>query len=526
MINNEKGSALLTVMLMMLIFTILGLTIISSSISGSKRIQVREDEVVSSLDSIKQVNEGIAYIKSTINSSYSPAMDIINYQKKIEEIEAKEAEYKIEDISDQYNIDVDTDYTRVFDVTAASDSTGTVYKQRAYITAMPSFLKYALGSRKNLTMNGSVYIKDGHIYAKDSLYLSNEARYVVGSKKTKKTELSYVNSDSILEAYGPINHCMSNPCYTDIDNESNGRINGKWHSLNKTQLSDGFQQAPIYYLPNEKYIDVDIPRTVIDKLLEINVMTKYDAGTNHLEFLSIPNQVEEINTIVEAADPSRNYYIQNDHDRVVIEANRKTSENEPLFSIDKGNWLIIDGDAHIENSGNEDLNIQANLLITGNLRIAGDVAFDSTVYVLGNVDVNNANIQGYEYTKDGKSMMGELILMNEKTLTIAKINKFKNPDLSSYELNAYFYTASDANLYAVGSYISITGGLFANRNLEVNSYRGSTEYGQNDLNFTPSTDYADSRLVISNNKTLFLSQAQGLPRVSNLQVMTDPIQRQ
>lgn len=509
---------------MALVFTILGISIISTSIGGAKRTEVREDEIVTNLEAVKVVNEGIAYIKATINKNYTPAMKFSDYKDLVKEITEKEAEYTIKDLSSssEFNINIDADFTRVFDVSAQAFSDSQVYSQRIYITAMPSFLKYALGSRQELTMNGSVYIKEGNTYAKEALYISNEANYIFNHIKTVPTELSVMNSDSILEVYGSMKVCTVAPCYEKISNDHNVRSALNWKTLVEDKLADGFDQAPIFYLPHEKFVEVDIPTTFVDKLAEINVNAHYSAGTNKIEFAL--NPLKKVGNTKNTSE-GESSYINGEDDGEEIDGVKwvflEPNMSNNLFSINKGEWLVIDGNAHIENIGNETLNVSANLLITGNLKITGDVAFDSTTYVLGDVEVLNANISGYG-SEDKK---GELILMNEKTLTIAKINKFNEPDISKYELNTYFYTASDAKLYAVGSYISITGGLFANGDLEVNSYRGMTANGDNDLTFTPSDEFIDSRLVISNNKRLFLNQAQGLPRVNHLQFITDTIQR-
>ncbi|MDZ5470798.1 hypothetical protein SM124_03435 (plasmid) [Bacillus sp. 31A1R] len=521
MFKNENGSSLLVVLLMMLTFTVLGISILSASIGGAKRTSIREDEVTHNLDAIKEVNEGIAYIKSTINSKYTATMDITEYQKVIEEILSNPAKYEIIDVSTNFNIDLNVDYTRVFDVSSSYNSAGNKYTQRLYVTAMPSFLKYALGSRKDLTMNGSIYVKDGDIYANEALFLSDEARYIFNSeRKTRKTELSIASPNSNIEIYGPIQYCSTTSCYRD--SEMNPRHPSAWRTIQVNELSKGFEKeeyTPRYFIPDEKYIEVNIPRTMIDKLIELGVSATYIETSNSIQFNQLSYMVENILNTSEATNSNKSYYINKD---IFIEPNSRTFGNEPLFKIEKGQWLIIDGDAHIENIGTEKLNVQANLLITGNLTIKGDVAFDSTVYVLGNADVIDANITGFSYDNGNT---GELILLNEKTLKIAKINKFSNPDFSSYKLNAYFYTASDAQLYAVGSYISITGGLFARGDLEVNSFRGTVSIGSEDLNFTPSRIINDSRLVISNNKTLFINQSQGLPRVNQLLFLTDPIEK-
>lgn len=564
MLRNEKGSALLTVMLMMLIFTILGLSIMSATIGGAKRAEVRETQIETDLASIKSINEGIAYIKAIIDSQYSSSTSIEEYnQQIIPSIFSNipdNAGFTIENVTGLYNaseedggigiIDIEHDFTRVFDVSANSYS-GEVYKQRLYVTAMPSFLKYALGSKENLTMNGSIHIEYGNIYARKNLYLSNQARYIFGDQKLVQTDYSSTNKNTILEVYQNINYChhstsnrgndiplgSGGACYQYEAVEENGTVedsNGRtvWNQLkhneiNQEEIKKLFQSdhSPTYLLPNEEFVDVNIPGTIIDKLSEINVSAGYKMDENKIKFGSL-NAVNEVNDTddendyidTSMANENRNNYIADDS--VYIEANKPV---ENLFTIKKGNWLIVDGNALIENIGSAKLNIDANIIVTGNLLIKGNVAFNSTIYVLGNVDVNDANIEGYKYTNNrGDEIYGDLILMNEKELSIAKINKFTDPKSSDYNLNVYFYTASDAELYAVGSFIRVTGGLFAGGNLEVNSFRGKTSPP---LNFEASDDIEDSRLTISNTKRLFLNQSQGLPRVDKLDYSTEPIKK-
>ena len=53
---------------------------------------------------------------------------------------------------------------------------------------MPSFLKYALGSREHLTLNGSVYLKEGNLYANNGLTISNTARYIYSGNYLNKIQ--------------------------------------------------------------------------------------------------------------------------------------------------------------------------------------------------------------------------------------------------------------------------------------------------------------------------------------------------
>ena len=63
----------------------------------------------------------------------------------------------------------------------------TISKRFIY-TGMPSFLKYAVGSRGILTLNGSTYIEKGNIYANEKLIISNEAKYIFNDEELEEQQ--------------------------------------------------------------------------------------------------------------------------------------------------------------------------------------------------------------------------------------------------------------------------------------------------------------------------------------------------
>ena len=86
MIKNERGSTLLVVMLMITIFTVLGLSILSTSIGGSKRTELREEQITNDLEAIRNLNEAVAFIKKIITEEYNvknPEMSINQFNKML-----------------------------------------------------------------------------------------------------------------------------------------------------------------------------------------------------------------------------------------------------------------------------------------------------------------------------------------------------------------------------------------------------------------------------------------------------------
>lgn len=509
MIKNERGSTLLVVMLMMMVFTVLGLTILSVSIGGAKRTEIREEQVINDLDAIRDLTEAIAYIKDTISDKYDSEMSISAYQDLINnDILNNIYNYDITDLTNNYNIRLNEDFTRVLEVGSGN------YKQIVYITGIPSFLKYAAGSRGILTLNGSTYVETGNIYANQKLIITNEAKYIYNGEHLEESTTfpSVSNSDKNLLF---VESGLMEWCYLNCYNGSSA-IGTSYHKLPKDKLTDSFDPtAPSLAKEETEYVHVDIVKTVKEKLkiagfvgsnvdpYNMEVDDIIASGYNHT------SAVEKIVSFkhLDTSSTIKGYLHVGDKN---LPAYIDTSE----LLIDKSKWVVIDGDAVIENIGNQPMNISANILITGDLTIRGDIAFDSTMYVLGNTTINNVNITGYND--------GELILMTQGNLEIARINKFKNSNEVN-SIKAYLYTNEKAEVYAVGSYLHIEGGVFAKGDLEINTYRGSAKDTGNEILFTSGQkqDPTASRLIIKNNKKLFINQSQGLPKIDKLEVLTD-----
>ncbi|MFB6467970.1 hypothetical protein ACE38V_14375 [Cytobacillus sp. Hz8] len=534
MLKNERGSTLLTVMLMIFVFSILGLSILSVSLGGSNRTSIRENEVEDSLTSINALNIGVATIKKFVNDYSKQMGNPDDFSKQLDSFihssndEAKN-EFVITNLTESIEykdkINPSKDYTRVLLVKSNIDGSKS-FTQKVYITGMPSFLKYALGSKGELTLNGSVYLQKGNLFANEGLKISNQARYIYhNEKKEVLTTFPSVSKNSLLyaEEGTQLEYCQST-CYQG-DNEL------PFQALNVNDISRVFNpNAPTFSIDDTTFVDVDIEKTFKDKLKDAGFLEENTDPYNlsveeiikngsHNSSISNVTSFDELNE--DANIKSYLYTSPNADKNAYIDTNN--------LIIDKSKWLIIDGNAYFENNGSmtdsdesePSMNVSANILVTGDVTIKGKIAFDSTMYVLGKTTINNVDLTGYNN--------GELILMSQKTLDIARINKFQNPDSTKLDdvnsIKAYLYTNENASVYAVGSYVYIDGGIFSNGNLEINAFRGKTEEGENDLNFTPEEDEKSSRLIVRNNKSLFINQSQGLPRINQLEVLTDLMEK-
>ncbi|MGE7601025.1 hypothetical protein ACQKL5_00850 [Peribacillus sp. NPDC097675] len=541
--KNEKGYTLLSVLLSFLILTTLGMVLLAASINGAKRTEIRETEIVDDVADISAVKEGVSIIEEHVNRMETSLLsdNKTAYNQDLEVFINTENEkdiYTIENITNDYpTIDNQHDNTRVFEVSSGK------YHQKVYITAMPSFLKYALGAGKDLTLNGSPYI-DGNIYAKEKFNISNQALYVYKSSDlSKETALPAVQDYSELHAHRTeMKICKSAPsCYGGTGHEKDET---RWQSLNVSKLKEAFHTGNILFDDvDDTFNEIDIKETFIDKLSSSSI---------GISGLNKEMSIASLNQSINQKDYPRNEKVRFDNlsqygtSSPIIHSGAAYIDS---FDIELGDrqWLVVSGDATIENSFDKTMNVKGNLLITGNLTIKGKVSFDSVIYVLGSTTLNNADIPCYQGNCGNEPDDPSFILMTQGKLSIARVNKFQN---DTNTINGYFYTESksaceynavgckpeengnigfqtSSEVYAVGSLLNINGGVFSKSYLTVNSYRGDVEDGEEtgDLRFPAVKEDDKSRLNIKNSRRLFLNKTHALPKVEGLDVIPDKLNK-
>ncbi|ACJ32999.1 hypothetical protein [Anoxybacillus flavithermus] len=544
---NEKGYSLVLVMLTVTVFFIIGLTILSVSIYQAKFTQVRVEDVTSLHDAVKAVEETVAELKVKVEQlSLSTPMqldlDLGNAQAGFLKELIDRHDVTIEDITDAKGIARNQLFTRVFRISAPYGNK-TVTRE-VIITNAPSFLKYAIGSRENVTLNGGSYI-DGNIYAGNDIYVTNVANYIYNSTlDSVQTTFPTTSGKSILFVEGNRYTCDhgngAKSCYSISTQFTKNRNDFSLGSLS-------FQhQEPSVQKEQDEFIDVDFDFTLKDKLLSAAGIDGFDqskqAQYQSLISLSLSELIEQIKssfvpvvvndsidlpTALEGAIASGK--------SIFLDTSTIPYFDVTSLTLNDGQWLIVNGDFVLENAGENPLQIKGNIIVLGDLTITGQVAFDSTVYVDGDTSIYNTTISGL----NGK----EVVLLTKGELEIARVNEFANNfSLTTPNLKGFFYTDSNAVIYAVGSYINIEGGLFARGNsstipytdesgLVINTYRGETNDTGTSLSFqTPiSTEEEQkqyARFVVKHNKDVFINRGLGLPLVKQLAVIVDEIRVQ
>ncbi|MYL53349.1 hypothetical protein GLW08_08360 [Pontibacillus yanchengensis] len=530
MFKNEKGSALLFVLLMVVMFSILGLSVLGATVSGGKRTELQEDQVQSIHEAKKAIQQGVVLIQSYFEDYSLKEMD--DYQNDIDDFNNlelsydgtnTEVRYTIQNVTDEEtDINTDTNYTRVFEITSRAEVDGTggapaqvhEFSKRIYLSATPTALQNGMGAKKTLQLNGSPEIS-GNVYA-SVLNLSKEGYYEFGSTRPNfKTKLYPIiqplNTETIQQQQAIVSIADKNSFQTVNNNEE---------FLN--------QEASNFALENisvDKYQGINVAETFNDKSSSYKPEYDKDHCVDVDPFGNIKGENGKVllkNGKVMGEDETINEYIVSTQCPGVPNKINKFMLYDSENLLGEDSWLYVEGNIDIIGSREgipegEIMKIEQNLLVDGNLFIDGTIQFNSATYTTGTSEIYNSNIIGKEDE--------QLALFSQDNLIISRINEFEDPSEDQSTLKAFFYSDKNIDLYAVGSYIHINGGIFSGNNLTANATRGNiylndVEDGNNILGEAT----GNPRLQIEYDPTIVFNKSQALPRVERLQVYSNSLQ--
>jgi hypothetical protein len=451
-------------------------------------------------------------------------------------------------------------------------------KQKIVIDTYPDFLKYAFGSEAILTLNGAPAIH-GNIYAGKELHVSDTAMYkykgiVPPGKKTEYTRVENDPVSSVPTAPLPEVHVQS---LESIKYSGNGVVNA---AVNKDNASTvlpnilGVTKEQVLIKPQKKFIQINVQESFADKVVEATglvgskaeIKRAIEDGSlgNYLSTTALERLPDANSPFIEPvleSDPTKEqtdaynlaqaeYEIKVKEHQNKLLTNRTDSaiynnnllidgiyykqltfceEAKTGTSLVKPKWLIVNGNLEINNYSSELANfleIQANILVIGDVTIKGQVKFNSTMFVLGTTTVEDAVIQGLG--------IKELVLISQGKVLINRIDAFNNPPAKlmqeNFYMKAFFYTDSTAELYGVGSIFWLNGGFFAKGNLTVNAVLGEVKkplIPALGFDFDPRNEdryTLGHRFQIKYNQNVFTHQQSSLPRVQQVNVTVGPLE--
>ncbi|MBU8879575.1 hypothetical protein BGM26_11315 [Bacillus sp. FJAT-29790] len=482
MINNERGNSLITVLLVSLVFTVLGMAIVASSIGGAKRTETRESDISITYDSINLVEKMTTDLAESLKK-----LDLDNYRSRgsgnklevknsfdidlrnnlfadlilpnqdnmslecvnIIDLSTNSPDYIdptdscIGSISsyDHFNIEKNKDFTRVFDIILVTknpvETEGKIsrtIKKRLILSPLPSFLKYAVGSyseKAGLILNGSANFR-GNVYA-NNLTINNEAEYILnGVKNYKDTPMSSINGHLYSSTAKLLDILQENKFYKD-------KVPALKH--------------------DSQFINIDFDKTMNERTNEVladsGMSTKWNGGgssfakslKNDIADYPLPNEV--VNNCIEFTD---------DEEQLdPLDESCIKSDNE---SVEIDSPLNINGD-FIVTSTNYPISLKKKLVVNGDLYLVGyaDISLEGDVFVAGKT---------YLINYGGKMELNKN-LISADTILLESYAKNKN-DLNSagLKLNGDIITGNDLIIKPIKTSVEINNNIFVNHSLTIN----------------------------------------------------------
>ncbi|MEK4849545.1 hypothetical protein NST04_06620 [Paenibacillus sp. FSL H7-0756] len=585
--RSESGSALVLVMFIVLLLTILGMGVLSATVGGAVRTETRENDVQSLHLAQKGLDEATAFIQAKLSpiTDINPdklenilsgldkkGLNVstelgVNSSGMIDYIEYKDK--KFDSQLRQYYIDVEA--------SALVNGVQRTLQQRITIDTYPDFLKYAFGSEQNVYLNGAPVLK-GNIYAGNKLVISNRADYkYLGDPGLKKSTMfpqiqpNGIDAANLGEVFV---QSLKDIEYHVFDSSGNGgeaKILADSSDMKQT-VKDimGISLDKIKIKEQKKFVQINVEESFIDKLVEATSPSNDNAAealrkqlnqkstgelTEWLQTGSLINAKTVTSPPEKPAqdeeESDQDYLARLDqYERELLAYHQSFMNLNQSFRVNgnltiEGNdfygltfeetakrgavpkWIVIDGNLDITNNKADfdPLYIKANILVTGDVKIKGNVSFDSTMLVLGRTTVEDAVISGLGTGTDKK----ELVLISKGPVLVNRIDAFSNADPD--EMNAFFYTDAEAKLYGVGSIFWLKGGFFSKGDLTVNAVLGNTSEPPDavlpsQLIFSEpqvTEPRARERFRVIYNHRVYTDQQSSLPRVRKVNIAVSPM---
>ncbi|KUP05882.1 hypothetical protein Q73_10335 [Bacillus coahuilensis m2-6] len=298
---NNKGNTLLNVMITTVVLVTVGMAIVSASIGGAKRTEVRETDINITYDALKVVDRVTAELSTklsdptnvdyalansnflynlnnklgleTLNSVTDLFMNESNSDTYLESIEC----INLIDITDGNITSIGSDscvgnvsslyptapfdldrnlFTRVYDIVVVTntpdDQEGFVQRtaiKRVILSPIPSFLKYAVGAGETLHLNGSPSIV-GNLYVND-LLIQKDAEYTTQSQALNVIDTPYPS------IYGDLFTNINTANYTSLKELV-------YPSTPDSEIKFYKEDAPELY-HDSQFVDIDFNETIAEK---------------------------------------------------------------------------------------------------------------------------------------------------------------------------------------------------------------------------------------------------------------------
>ncbi|NMO96660.1 hypothetical protein [Paenibacillus lemnae] len=574
--SHEQGSALVLVMFIALLFTLLGVTVLSAAVGGAQRAETRKFDVQTLHLAEKTLEKTVATMTAKLEEKVMESRDF-GRQELDNRIDAYLAALKNNpdellpvntNLSEADGRILDVDYDRVMEngqlvnykvmLTAEAEVNGVQreLEQEIVFDTFPDFLKYTLGSEGNVYLNGSPQIT-GNIYAGNKLYIQDMAEYrYQASERIMRSEPFELTGEAHVQSLDGVIYTQNGQSETAGKLDEQQRSWNNMIPLNRIKIKN-----------QKKFVQVNVTESFIDKVEESlnfqsggslrNSIRNSLKGGNLGAFLrGYPAQYDapdqpvkpdvpdvEGEALDDAAIPEdlspeeqEEWRLQQEQRRAEWEERKRLWEEyrelirrftEPQRSFVFKGDLDVDG-AELKGIRTQpgswyvvDGNVKIDnytdepIVISANMLITGSLEIRGKVQLNSTIFVLGTGLGEGSYAAlvEDASIDGLGVVLSKGSILINRFDAFQN---TAQELNAFFYTDESAELYGVGSIFTLHGGFFAKKELTVNAVRGNAAPGSGDIQIDAGSGLV--RFQASYDENVYESQAGALPRVNQISV--------
>ncbi|OAS13900.1 hypothetical protein [Paenibacillus oryzisoli] len=443
--KDEQGAALLIVLFMIIVFTMLGMAVLSASLGGAIRTETKQRDVQSLHLAEKALNEAVAILKANLDGEdISP--DAISYQIRDEILPIINGNIMETDYQEKPVINASVSGNPpvvLVEATATVNGVKRTLKQQITINTYPDMLNYAAGSEGNLILNGSPYFLNGDLYAGDKLKIKNEANYLYNdpNEKSESTKFPVLNGRAFVQSFDKFTYCDGKNGTIDCTNNYMSISHTSDSGVTTIPVILNTEKDNVQFKSKESFVQLNMDESFIDKVTEAlhgdsalrtlvqrkyyesipNLITYIDDSLPEPQKLpSLPlnpevDDVKNYNTRLQTFIDTINTFelggitvlykgnfnmgIGGTFSQLIYTPDAKGSRTGHLSNAApcletycNSNWFIIDGDLNIEpTADNSPIKIRGNILVTGNVNIQGNVDIDATIFSLSNYQATSSD---------------------------------------------------------------------------------------------------------------------------------------
>lgn len=510
-LKSQKGYTLLLAFVLIILFSILGLSLLALTSSGISKNEVRQDKT----RALAQADKGLDFALADINSkldAYIKAeiggLTQANFSNKLDNTlksyfcnqnntsfgttaQTATGEFKVciqpFSLGKENNVDYPIKRTVTFKSKGISGIKWEIVTAQVIIgaNAIPEQLKYAVSTNEdgNLFLHGGIDVK-GDMKIDGNIIISQKAHWLQNSQN----ESSVVWQDSTFaKIIPPSADIERSKIFMRSDRDIYLAKTGyttitKYEGCKKVWLITWTDPT----VPKDKCSEKDQVYSSKSQVFDYPKHINYNFSENYINPSDYTikdkynfSQYEKVfhkNVPKVIVEKDRREDDNIDITQKIIDAKnnpkyQKNTENKTVSSLSvptNKEALHVKSNVSISGSGKV---IEGLYFLEGNLTINNtSLTTDAILYVDGDVNITNSTINGMEIDK---KTTGKFIIFSNGNISISNISV---DDDKPSKIQGFFYSKKNFIMYGVGSNIKILGGISAKRTI-LTAVRGSTKKG-------------------------------------------------